>query len=142
LYAADNGEFGESPRLGINLYPAVVLFDNDVMAHRKTKPRAFSRRFGREEGVEYLFLHFGRDAGTVVAYAYLYVVTEIFGSSIEYRLEIRVTNRLRFVSTSIVPPCSFNNNVAVHRKAMLRASPYLFRGFASTPVDEAIAKLE
>jgi hypothetical protein len=36
----------------------------------------------------------------------------------------------------------FHNDVVAHRKAMLRASPYLFRGFASTPVDEAVAKLE
>ena len=67
-----------------------MLFHNDVMAHRKAKPGTFSCWFGCEKRVEYLFLHFGRDSSTVIAYAYLYVVTEIFGASTEDRLEIWV----------------------------------------------------
>ena len=69
------------PRLRIDLYPAAVLFHNDVMTHRKTKPGAFASRLGREERIEYLFLHFRRDAGTVIAYAYLYVAAEVFGGT-------------------------------------------------------------
>jgi SAM-dependent methyltransferase len=34
-----------------------VLFDNDVMADREAKARAFSRWLGCEEGVEHLFFH-------------------------------------------------------------------------------------
>ena len=43
-----------------------------------------------EKWVEYLFLHFRRDASTVVADADLYVVTAILGRGTEGRLEIGV----------------------------------------------------
>ena len=87
----DDGELGELPRLRINLYRAAVLFHNDIMAHRKTKPGAFPGWLGRKERIEYLVLYFGWNATTVVAYAYLYVITESFRSSTEYRLEICLT---------------------------------------------------
>jgi hypothetical protein len=43
----------------------VLLYD-DVVADGETEPGALPRRFGSEEGLEYLFLHIHRYAGTIV----------------------------------------------------------------------------
>jgi hypothetical protein len=46
-----------------------VLFYDDVMTYRKTKPCTFARRFSREEGIEHLLLNIGGNAGAIVANA-------------------------------------------------------------------------
>jgi hypothetical protein len=57
------------------------------MAHRKTQSGAFTRRFGREEGVEYLLLYFGRNSGAIVADEDLNFVTNILRRGGQCRLE-------------------------------------------------------
>jgi hypothetical protein len=54
----NNPELGECARRSIDIYDAAMLFHDDVMAHRQTKSGAFTRRLGREKGVEYLLLCF------------------------------------------------------------------------------------
>ena len=46
-----------------------MLLHDDVVRHRETKAGSFTGWLGREERVEHLFLHLGRDAGAVVANA-------------------------------------------------------------------------
>ena len=55
-----------------------MLFDDDVMADRETKPCSLTGRLGREERIEYLFPDVGRNAGAVVTNPDLYAVTEVF----------------------------------------------------------------
>ena len=61
---------------GIDIHSAAVLFHDDVMAHRKTKSGAFTRRFSREEGIEYLLFYCGRYSGAIVADADLDLITK------------------------------------------------------------------
>ena len=44
-----------------------MLLNDDIVADRKTKTGTLSSWFGRKEGIEHLLLHFGRNAGAVVA---------------------------------------------------------------------------
>src|ERR1700716_2065193 len=74
-------------RRGIHIYTPVVLFHDDVMAHRKTESGAFTRRFSREEGIEYLFFYFGRYSGAIVTDADLDLVTKILRRGGQRRLE-------------------------------------------------------
>ena len=57
------------PGFGLDINFAAVLLHDDVVRHRETKAGSFTGWLGREERVEHLFLHFGRDAGAVVANA-------------------------------------------------------------------------
>ena len=63
--------------LGLDIDRAAMLFHDDVMAHRQSKPGAFAGRLGRKERIEHLFLDLGRDAGAVVANADFDGVAEI-----------------------------------------------------------------
>src|SRR5215471_13223718 len=54
-----------------------MLLDDDVVANGKAKARALSGGLGREEWVEHLFLHVGRDAGAVVADRDFDSITEV-----------------------------------------------------------------
>src|SRR5260370_408136 len=83
----DNPEFGEYAGYRIDIDSAAMLFHDDVMAHRKTKPGAFTRRFGREEGIEYLLFYFGRYSSAIVADADLHLVTKILRRGGQRRLE-------------------------------------------------------
>ena len=64
-----------------------MLFHDDVVAHRETKPSAFACRLGRKERIEHLFLYFGRNAGAVIANADLHGIAEIPGGRMEHRLK-------------------------------------------------------
>src|SRR5258706_15905205 len=83
----NNREFRELPSLRLDVDRATVLFHDDVMAHRKAKPGPFTRRLRREERIEHLFLHLGRNAGAVVANADLHGVTEISRGCTEDRIK-------------------------------------------------------
>src|ERR1700681_303886 len=83
----NNPELSEYPRHGIDIYSAAVLFHDDVMAHRKTKSGAFTRRFSREEGIEYLLFYFGRYSSAIVTDADLDLVTKILRRGGQRRLE-------------------------------------------------------
>src|SRR6266403_2812184 len=87
-------EFSEFAGLGIDIDRATVLFHDDVVTHRQAKPGAFARRLGREERIEHLFLHLGRNAGAVIAYPDLHVVPEIPGCRTEDRVKPRANLRL------------------------------------------------
>jgi hypothetical protein len=84
----NNPDFGELARLRIDLDCARMLLDDDVVADGEAKAGAFSRRLGREERVEHLFLHVRRDAGTVIAYPNFYTIAKVFGRRREGRLVV------------------------------------------------------
>ena len=75
----DDPDFGELPRLRVDLNRPAMLLDDDVMADGETKPCPFSGRLGREERIEDLFLHLRKDAGAVVAYADFDTVPKVLG---------------------------------------------------------------
>src|SRR6266404_8346279 len=81
-------QFRELPRLGLDIDGAIVLFRDDVVAHRQPKSGPFTRRLGREERIEHLFLHLGGDAGAVVANANFHGASEFFRGGTQYRLKI------------------------------------------------------
>ena len=58
-----------APELGLDIDPAAMLLDDDVVGHREAEPGSFSGRLGGEEGIEHLLPDLGRDAGAVVANA-------------------------------------------------------------------------
>ena len=64
-----------------------MLFYDDVMGHREAEPCPVSGRFGGEEGIEHLFSHLGRDAGTVVANTDFDCLAKVPGGSSENRLK-------------------------------------------------------
>src|SRR5580692_11427466 len=92
----DNPEFGECVRRGIDVDDAAMLFHDDVVAHRKTKSRAITRRFGREEGSEYLLLYVRRYSGAIVANTDFHFVTEILRCSGQRWLEAVTGFRFAF----------------------------------------------
>ena len=83
-----DSEFGEFPRLGFDLDSAAVLLDNDVVAHRETKPGAFTGWLGREKRIENLFSQFGWYAGAIVANTNFNRTAYIFGGGTQHRPEI------------------------------------------------------
>ena len=83
----NNLELSKCARRGIDIDGAAVLFHDDVMAHRKTKSGAFTRRLGCEEGIEYLRFYFVRYPDAIVADADLDLVTEILRRGSQRRLE-------------------------------------------------------
>ncbi len=64
-----------------------MLFHDDVVTYRETKPCSFSGRLGRKERVEHLFLHLGRDTGPIIANSDLHGITEVPGSGAQHRFE-------------------------------------------------------
>jgi hypothetical protein len=56
-----------------------MLLDDDVVTDRQAEPSPFTGRLCRKERVEQLLLHFGRDAGTVVAYPDFDAGAEVLG---------------------------------------------------------------
>src|SRR3954471_11701733 len=62
-----NNELRKDAGLGVDIDPAAMLLDYDVMSHREPKACSFSRRFRREKGIEHFFLYVGRDTRSVVA---------------------------------------------------------------------------
>ena len=63
-----------------------MLLHDDIMADGQAKTGAFSSRFGCEEGVEYLFLHLGRDACAVIPNPDFHTVSQTSGRGHEGRL--------------------------------------------------------
>ena len=55
-----------------------MLLDNNVMADGEAKTGAFSRGFGREEGVEHLFFYVRRHTGAVVANSDFHTIAKVF----------------------------------------------------------------
>ena len=72
-------DFGELPRLRIDLYRPAMLLDDDVVTDGEAKPGAFSRWFCREERIEYFLFHFGWNAGAVVADSDFDAIPKTFG---------------------------------------------------------------
>ena len=58
-----------------------MLLHDDVVSDGQAKAGALSGGFGREEGIEHLLLHFGRNAGAVVANSDLNAVAEVLRRS-------------------------------------------------------------
>ena len=56
-----------------------MLLDDDVVTDGQAKASPFSGRLRREERIEYLLLHLGRNAGAVVADPDLHAVAEVLG---------------------------------------------------------------
>src|SRR3954451_1729336 len=83
----DDPEFSELSGLRLDIYPATVLFHDDVVAHRQTKPGPFTRRLSCEEWIEHLFLDLGRDARAVIANTDFHAVAEISRGCAEHWLE-------------------------------------------------------
>jgi hypothetical protein len=54
-----------------------VLLGDNVVTERETKAGSFAGRLGREEWIEHLFPHFGRDAAAVIANPDLDAVAEV-----------------------------------------------------------------
>jgi hypothetical protein len=65
-----------------------MLFDDDVVADRETKPGALSGRFGGEERVEHLVLHLKRNTSAVVADPYFHTIAKVFGRDSKDRLVV------------------------------------------------------
>ena len=63
-----------------------MLLDDDVVADGQAKPSPFSGGLRREERIEHLFLHLGRNAGAVVADPDFDAVSEVLGRGREDRL--------------------------------------------------------
>ena len=77
-----------SPGSRIDLDRTGMLLDDDVVTERKAEPGAFAGRLGGEERIEHLFLHFGRNAGAVVADPDFDAVAEVFGRGGKRRLVV------------------------------------------------------
>ena len=58
-----------------------MLLDDDVVSDGEAKASTLSGGFGREEGIEHLFLYVRRNAGAVVANPDLYAVAEVLRRS-------------------------------------------------------------
>src|SRR5258708_32136957 len=56
-----------------------MLLDDNVVAQRKAKPRSFASGLRRKEGIEHLFLYFGRNAGAAVTDSDLHAGAKVFG---------------------------------------------------------------
>ena len=54
-----------------------MLLDDDIVTDREPEPGTLTRRFRREEGIEYLFLDLGRNADAVIANRDLYAIAEV-----------------------------------------------------------------
>ena len=66
-----------------------MLLHDDVVRHRETKAGSFTGWLGREERVDHLLLHFGRDAGAVVANANFDGGSEVLRGGPERRLKTK-----------------------------------------------------
>ena len=75
----NNPDFCEFAGLRIDLDRPAMLLDDDVVADGEAKSGTFSGRLGREERIEDLFLHLGRNPGAVVADRYFHPVAEVLG---------------------------------------------------------------
>src|SRR5215475_7230122 len=87
----DDAELGELAVFRVDVNRAAVLLDNDVMADGETKPSSLTGRLSREERIEYLFQHAGRNAGAVVTNPDLYAVTEVLRRCRKGRLVAHAT---------------------------------------------------
>ena len=54
-----------------------MLLHDDVVSDGQAKAGTLPRRLRREEGIEHLFFHLGRNAGAVVSNPDLYAVAEV-----------------------------------------------------------------
>ena len=73
-----------------------MLFDDNVVADGKAETSPFSRRFCREEWIEHLLLHVGRDAGAVITDPDLHSVSETLRRRRQARLKAIAGIRLAF----------------------------------------------
>src|SRR5712672_2575384 len=81
-----HGEFGEEPRLALDVDRTTMLLRDDMVTDRQAKPRAFAGRLGGEKRLEQLFPDFRRDPGAVVAHLDLDRLAEIARGDRERRL--------------------------------------------------------
>jgi hypothetical protein len=82
-----NDKLGEYTGFRLDVDPTAMLFDNDVMGHRKAEPGPFPGWFGSEKGIEHLLSYLGRDAAAVVANSDFDCVTKVTGGSVEDRFK-------------------------------------------------------
>src|SRR5262249_49827793 len=111
-----DNKFGEDVWLGGDLYPAAVLFHDDVVADRKTKPGPFAHRLCREEGIEDLLFQLLRDAGTIVANPDLHLVTQASRTRRQGRLEI-ITGRFLALARRVE---AIRDQIEQHPRDLLR----------------------
>src|SRR5713101_5201227 len=92
-----------------------MLLDDNVVTEGEAKAGPFTGRFGREEWIEHLVLHFGRNAAAVVANPDLDAVTEVPGRgskggliTIAVGLAFTLRRRVEAVGNQIQKsPCNF-----------------------------------
>ena len=65
-----------------------MLLDDDVVADREAKAGALSGRFGREEWVEHLFFHIGRNTSAVITNRDFHAIAKVFGRGRKGRLVV------------------------------------------------------
>src|SRR5215475_3586180 len=83
-----------------------MLLDDDVVADGEAKASPFSSRFGREEGLEHLFLHVGRHASAIVADSDFHTITKVFGRGRESRLVVVTVGLYSAPGRSIEAVCN------------------------------------
>src|ERR1700730_4467705 len=91
--------------LGLDIDGATVLFYDDVVAHRKSKPGSFTGRLCREERVEHLFLDLGRNTRAVVANPDFDGIAEIFGCGPDDGIKARTAILRLALGDRIIPVC-------------------------------------
>src|SRR5579871_511741 len=73
-----NDELGKCAGFSLDVDPAAMLLDNNVMRHRKAESCSFPGRFGGEEGIEHLLSYFGRNPAAIVANSDFDCPAEVF----------------------------------------------------------------
>src|SRR5262249_49629601 len=81
-------DFSELARLRFYFDKPTMLLDDNVVTDGEAKAGAFSGRFRREEGIEHLLFHLGRNTGAVVANPNFHAIAEALGRGSERRLVI------------------------------------------------------
>src|SRR5262245_40696887 len=65
-----------------------MLLDDDVVTDGEPEAGSFSSGLRREEWIEYLFLHVGRNASAIVSDRYFDTVAKVFGGRYKGRLVV------------------------------------------------------
>src|SRR5262245_43678675 len=84
------GEFGEGPRLALDLDRAAMLLRDDVVADRQAEPRPFAGWLGREKGLKQLGADLRLNARPVVAHSDLNRLTKFPRGDRKYRSVVGV----------------------------------------------------
>src|SRR6516162_10976054 len=80
-------ELGEVTDFAVDRDRAPVPLGYDLVAYRQAKPRALTRRLGREERLEQLLPVFRRNADAVVAHSDLDAIADFARRDLQHRAE-------------------------------------------------------